>query len=66
MLDIDEDDGLTAGDYLNTLITKAPTVASLLHDIRRLPIFTSFVAFATSTNSDADQLSEVKVTAMLS
>ena len=66
MLDLDEDNGFTAEDYLNTLITKAPTVASLLHDIRRLSIFKGFFAFVFPTNSDADQLSKAEVTAMLS
>ena len=33
MLDLDKDDGLTAEDNLDTLVTKAPTVASLLHEI---------------------------------
>ena len=66
MLDLNEDGGLTAGDYLNTLVTKAPTVASFLQNIRRLFISKGCIAFAMSTNSDADQLSKVEVTAMLS
>ena len=52
MLDLDKDEGLTAEDYLNTLVTKAPTVASLIHPIQRLIICKGFVAFATSINSD--------------
>ena len=50
--DLDNADGLKSDFYLAALIARAPPVASLLSDVRRLQIFKGFLAFAAPDNSE--------------
>ena len=65
--DLDDDGGLRSEAYLDALVDRAPSVDSLLNDVRRLQIYKGFIVFAPPDDKcGADELSKSEVEEMLS